>query len=577
MVIEQELAELGKAELDPYRSLDWWGDVIPVQWRMPEGGTSQFTLVLSLDSAPAYKTCNYTGGQSIISKAVYIQARLVDTASQQELGRKLFDGRPTLRTDCAPSIQASKNQKTVFYDWPKNRKAASRWLLHTVQANALDKLPPGPVTDKVALDRPEEVLRPETAHKAVELARYTVGDDGVYSSAGKCVALWNDGKRTVSIFDFETFSFSDIDLDRPVVRAAFSPDGRMAAFVADGQVSIVDLSTKSTQLKLPLPSLRVTSLKFSPDGRYLLSVSDDYTFTLIDIPNGGQEIIFEKRKGSTYYNNAFSPDGRFLALGETNSSTLIWDIGSRKEHLTIPGIKNGGAPTLFFIPDSAQLITTQAGVVTLFDIASGKTVRQISPGNGFAHSVRILSDGKTLVIGFRPSQVWDLESQKLIVESRDAVVSPDQNAVAWVTGNNTIEALNVITGQKTTLGEIDGEIRTMIYSSDNLYLFIQTKDGTVSVWDTVNARKIQTLQSVPGNLQSVVLSPDKSLVAASYGNPDRIVLWDLFRGNHLRDLPGKSDRFYSLKLSPDGKLLWATSALSSNPGNFMIQVWGIRP
>ena len=69
----------------------------------------------------------------------------------------------------------------------------------------------------------------------------------------------------------------------------------------------------------------VTSVAFSPDGRYVISAgSDDKTLKLWDIATGREIRTFTGHAGSVR-SVAFSPDGRYALSGGGNTLKL-WDI-----------------------------------------------------------------------------------------------------------------------------------------------------------------------------------------------------------------------------------------------------------
>jgi WD40 repeat protein len=68
----------------------------------------------------------------------------------------------------------------------------------------------------------------------------------------------------------------------------------------------------------------VTGLAFSPDGRRLVSSSDDKTIKVWDCTTGEHLLNLSGHTGPVT-GVAFSPDGKLLASGAGDGTVRIWD------------------------------------------------------------------------------------------------------------------------------------------------------------------------------------------------------------------------------------------------------------
>jgi WD40 repeat protein len=69
----------------------------------------------------------------------------------------------------------------------------------------------------------------------------------------------------------------------------------------------------------------VTSVAFAPDGKHLVSGSDDKTVRLWNIESGDQIAVL--RGHSAWVSSvAFSPDGNHIASGSWDKTIRVWDI-----------------------------------------------------------------------------------------------------------------------------------------------------------------------------------------------------------------------------------------------------------
>lgn len=139
------------------------------------------------------------------------------------------------------------------------------------------------------------------------------GDPGT----GKNLILW-DVATTVPIRFFQGHR-------GPVLAAAFSPDGKLAASAGhDRVVRLWRVETGEQLHSLNGHTDFVMSLAFSPDGARLLSGGMDKTLRLWDVRTGGE---IEHAETSAYVHAvAYSPDARHIASGDHDGTIIFWEL-----------------------------------------------------------------------------------------------------------------------------------------------------------------------------------------------------------------------------------------------------------
>ena len=80
----------------------------------------------------------------------------------------------------------------------------------------------------------------------------------------------------------------------------------------------------------------VTSVAFSPDGRYALSGSWDKTMKLWEVSNGREIRTFQGHSW-TVTSVAFSPDGSYALSGSGDNTMKLWEVSSGREIRTFQG------------------------------------------------------------------------------------------------------------------------------------------------------------------------------------------------------------------------------------------------
>jgi WD40 repeat protein len=112
-----------------------------------------------------------------------------------------------------------------------------------------------------------------------------------------------------------------------VTSVVFSPDGRYLAVGTRGgsSVQLIDTSRWQVIRTFEGHTYWVYSVAFSPDGRLLASGSGDTTIKLWEVASGS-EVRTLTGHTDWVYSVAFSPDGRLLASGSNDRTIKLWDI-----------------------------------------------------------------------------------------------------------------------------------------------------------------------------------------------------------------------------------------------------------
>ena len=114
----------------------------------------------------------------------------------------------------------------------------------------------------------------------------------------------------------------------------------------------------------------VNSIAFSPDGKQVLSGSEDSTVKLWDTASG-REIRTFSGHTMRVLSVAFSPDGKQVLSG--GSTIKLWDAASGREIRTF----SGGGGSVAFSPDGKQVLSGSSdGTISVWDVSTGKKIIQ---------------------------------------------------------------------------------------------------------------------------------------------------------------------------------------------------------
>ncbi len=115
-----------------------------------------------------------------------------------------------------------------------------------------------------------------------------------------------------------------------VVSVDYSPDGSRIAVSGSSTVFILNATTYAIERQLFGHAGLIWSVKWSPDGRYVASSSEDTTVKIWEVETGD---LVRRLEGHTrgVRSIAWSPNGTYLASGGYNDGTInIWEVGIGK-------------------------------------------------------------------------------------------------------------------------------------------------------------------------------------------------------------------------------------------------------
>jgi WD40 repeat protein/DNA-binding SARP family transcriptional activator len=158
--------------------------------------------------------------------------------------------------------------------------------------------------------------------------------------------------------------------------ASLSPDGRTLALLDSGQpVEIVGVATLRHRAWLS-QSESVGSIRFTPDGRYVVGGSFKDWARLWSAKSGRPVSQVLVGRAGPVFGLAVSPDGATLAVGGVDGTIRLYDLRTRQQlGAPLPGVPNSPvAPE--FTPDGAYLFAiTNAGRAYRWDVRPSSWAR----------------------------------------------------------------------------------------------------------------------------------------------------------------------------------------------------------
>jgi WD40 repeat protein len=311
---------------------------------------------------------------------------------------------------------------------------------------------------------------------------------------------------------------------------------------------------------------------FLPDGKNVLSVSDDRVITVWEFPSGKEQRHLDpphalpgtavlRLRGRNSTAAAISQDGKTLACNFNGENLVfLYDIATGKNVSSVQIGNNVRGPSLItaidFSPDGKHLaVLISNGTVQLQDWAKNQEIRQFGTEPGRL-PVALNSNG---VLTYAPNG-------KLLASS---FVDLEDNVL-----KSSIKLWDPATGKEVhslPLARAGRLFNSAVFSPDSSMLAFVDTDGATKLVDTAAGRVVKTMQSGKmllarqGSGSSLVFAPDGKSLFQRDVNSEILREWNVATGAEVRQLTaGPTERRaintvvgdnFVLNMAPNGKTL----------------------
>jgi len=320
--------------------------------------------------------------------------------------------------------------------------------------------------------------------------------DGISFTADSTRVLTRSDDKTARVWDATTGrqvaarEFPDFIDD-----SKFSPDGKLVATASRGRPVLVwDTATGATVFELSGHRADVVAVSFSPDGQRVATGSSDATARVWSVRDAA--MLYEVQGGGPVTAVEFSPDARYLLTVSYGSqrgdvaAVRIFDVGSGRA-VAVLAAQLVTRIAHFSSDGRLLLIAGQDGIAQVFEAGSWRLRQRLARHSGAVtdadisrDNLRVLTAGLDKTVG-----LWDVRPGTLRATLRGHVNTVDRcqfsadGHVVATAGDFTARIWNATTGKPVlTLYEATDFVQDVSFSADGTMLAIAAADRTARIY-----------------------------------------------------------------------------------------------
>ncbi len=312
----------------------------------------------------------------------------------------------------------------------------------------------------------------------------------------------------------------------------------------------------------------IASAVFSPDGRRILTASNDKTARLWDAENGKLLATFQGHI-DVVVSAVFSADGRRVLTASNDKTARLWEAESGKLLAAFQG-HTDIVTSAVFSPDGKRVLTASNDkTARLWETESGKLLTTFQGHTDGLSGAVFSPDGERVLTASwdETARLWETESGKLLATLqghtagvRSAVFDPGGRRVLTASNDETARLWESESGK--LLATFQGHTQPILsaaFSPDGRRVLTASTDRTARLWEVDSGKLLVTFQGHTGSVWSAVFSPDgRRVLTASTDRTAR--LWETETGKLLATLQGHTDALANAVFSPDGRRILTVSS-----------------
>lgn len=284
--------------------------------------------------------------------------------------------------------------------------------------------------------------------------------------------------------------------------------------------STYNVAAQSLKTKLTDHSSNIETVCVSGDGKYLATGAWDGKINLYTFDSAGVPQIKEIYKGhmGAVISLSFSPNNKYLVSGSKDYSSRIWNLDTPANHQVF-NLHLEPVTASFLDPSYKFLISSSLDGTIRFTNIRGKIKSRVIKLNAPIYDLLLSRDRKHYYVALKGAIIKKIETAGQNAEVLSFIghtddinaieFSPDGKTIASASNDKTIQIWDVMTGKSLKiLNGFEWKVTSLKFTTDGKYIVGGCNNGVSKLFEVETGKNISDFNEIGKNVRDVTFSKD---------------------------------------------------------------------